>query len=1190
MSGAAHPVSAGTWQVGDVIAGRYRVTKVHEHGGMGLVYRVRHLGWDADLALKSPRPQQLRTAEDQQRFVDEAQAWISLGLHPNVCAAHYVRAVDGVPRVFAEYVPGGSLREAIDDGRLYEGAPDEVLARLLDVAVQLAWGLAHAHRRGLVHQDVKPANVLLDEAGTAKVTDFGLSRVGARAARPDPARPGIWAGPGVSMRVSAGGLTPDYASPEQAAGAPLSRRTDVWSYAVSVFELFTGGVVWSSGPSADVTLAEYLHCGPDDPAAPRMPGALAELLTSCLLDDPAARPGDLAEVADIIAAVYAAELGRAYPRTAPAEADLRADEFNNRALSLLDLDDTEAADAALRAALEADPHHLAAVFNAALLGWRRGDLTDDEAVAAVAAARATRPEHWLGAYLLAQVHLERGDLDAALPLLAEAAQQSPDDPQFAELLRRARAGEPAVGGTAWPVPGERGRMTGLHLGPDGRVVLTALVDVPPPQRGLRAALFGGEHQRPTESVIRVDFADGERGPLTLPQGAFAHHFAVGPGDRLAAVGGSGDEAVVWDLERGVTLQRLPGHGLFVTALRFRADGGVLASGSSSGSIRLWDPVTGACLAALTGHEREVHGLTWSADGSLLASVSSDRTLRLWDPWTGRCTAVLPHADRVSAVDLGPDGHTAVTGDHGGVVRIWTLDAGGGSCRHELPGHQGQVTTVSASGAGRFLTAGQDGILRLWDAAGGRCLRTVEAHRDAVFRGLSTTQTVYVAARAGSDGRLAYSMSNDLLLRSWGLPTGYTAALHVCRPRPVSRLHEFDARFQQLLSGAEQAMGEGRVPAALELMRQARAVPGHENTSEAVAAWQRLARSCVRTGLRGSRLVRRIALDEPGSQRYWMPRVSVSADGAKALTSSPDDAMVLWDLATGRAERRLHTPEHRTSVETLALSADARLAVAVDGYRRLLVWDLHRDGEPRLLDTLPSTGSRVSLDRAGVYALTGTGSHTVLRRWDLATGSEPAVFHGRERLITTTGGSSRMEPETLHGVCLSGDGRLALAAAQDGDVLRWDAVSGRPLGRLRGHEQRAECVAISPDARFALSGAWDTTVRYWDLERGRCVRVLAGHTQPVDAVAFTGDGEFALSGGRDHALRVWRLRDGACVQVLDGHDGPVAGVGLGDDGWSAVTVTHESLSVWELDWALAAASAAGPQAGPGGWWGRLRSGR
>ncbi|MFD9409702.1 serine/threonine-protein kinase [Streptomyces sp. NPDC059989] len=168
------------WRVGDVIEGRYRVLRVHGNGGMGLVYRVRHLGWETDLAVKSPRRELLHDGRARERFVAEAENWVTLGLHPHVCGCHYVRTIGGIPRIFAEYVTGGSLREWIDDGRLYEGGPERATARILDLAIQIAWGLGHSHAQGLVHQDVKPANVLVDTAadGTdpvAKVTDFGLA-------------------------------------------------------------------------------------------------------------------------------------------------------------------------------------------------------------------------------------------------------------------------------------------------------------------------------------------------------------------------------------------------------------------------------------------------------------------------------------------------------------------------------------------------------------------------------------------------------------------------------------------------------------------------------------------------------------------------------------------------------------------------------------------------------------------------------------------------------------------------------------------------------------------------------------------------------------------------------------------------------------------------------------------------------
>src|SRR2546423_13290196 len=91
------------WRVGDVVDGRYEVVGVHEHGGMGLVYRVHHRGWNTDLAVKCPREEMFATDADRDRFVAEAETWVSLGLHPHVCACHYVRTLGGVPRGFAQY-------------------------------------------------------------------------------------------------------------------------------------------------------------------------------------------------------------------------------------------------------------------------------------------------------------------------------------------------------------------------------------------------------------------------------------------------------------------------------------------------------------------------------------------------------------------------------------------------------------------------------------------------------------------------------------------------------------------------------------------------------------------------------------------------------------------------------------------------------------------------------------------------------------------------------------------------------------------------------------------------------------------------------------------------------------------------------------------------------------------------------
>src|SRR6185503_4715365 len=101
---------------------------------------------------------------------------VNLGLHPHTVSCYYVRQLGGIPRVFAEYVEGGSLADWIESRKLYEGGPEESLKRILDIAIQFAWGLHYTHEQGLIHRDVKPANVMLTSSGTVKVTDFGLSR------------------------------------------------------------------------------------------------------------------------------------------------------------------------------------------------------------------------------------------------------------------------------------------------------------------------------------------------------------------------------------------------------------------------------------------------------------------------------------------------------------------------------------------------------------------------------------------------------------------------------------------------------------------------------------------------------------------------------------------------------------------------------------------------------------------------------------------------------------------------------------------------------------------------------------------------------------------------------------------------------------------------------------------------------
>ena len=361
---AAAPATATgiAWEPGEVVLGLYEVEDVLGQGGMGRVYRVRHRGWDLDLAVKAPLAAALDASGGADLFEREAETWVNLGLHPHVVTCHYVRRVSGIPLVFAEYVDGGSLHDAIRARRL------DSAEAILDVAIQFAWGLHHAHEQGLVHRDVKPANVMLTSDGLAKVTDFGLAR--ARSVRIQ-APAGVRAGQSMTVEGGGGG-TPAYLSPEQAAGHALDRRSDLWGFGLSVLEAFLGGRTWEFGLAAPAVLDAYRRDGLSARGRPAMPEPVAYLLARCFQERPEDRPHDLVEVAGGLRAAWEQLAGRPYPRREARGGRGSADALNNRAVSLVDLGRAAEAATLWRRALEAEAQHVE-VGRFTALG-REGDL------------------------------------------------------------------------------------------------------------------------------------------------------------------------------------------------------------------------------------------------------------------------------------------------------------------------------------------------------------------------------------------------------------------------------------------------------------------------------------------------------------------------------------------------------------------------------------------------------------------------------------------------------------------------------------------------------------------------------------------------------------------------------------------------------------------------------------------------
>ncbi len=401
---------------GQSILDTYRVESAAiESGGMGRVWRVHHGGWNVDLAMKRPREEYFVTEKDKEDFIRECQTWINLGLHPHIVSCYYVREIEEIPTIFSEWMDGGSLADVIKSGKLYEGTEGEQSERILDIAIQFARGLHYAHEyrdengnpRGLIHQDVKPGNLLLTGKWEAKVADFGLARARALMTVAEKSIGGPSEGSsGKAIYSPAGGYTPAYCSMEQMDGHALTRRTDIYSWAVSVMEMYVGSLPWANGVVAGFSCRDYF-----DKARVPISDDMKELLASCLKSEESERPRDFLSVEEELLRIYQATTGRPYPRPVSKAAADTADSLNNRALSFLDMGKPEEAEHCWERALRNDPNHIDSIFNRSLHLWRSGKIDDTEVLEQMR-SNAAVTEHPLGNELITQLERESGKTES----------------------------------------------------------------------------------------------------------------------------------------------------------------------------------------------------------------------------------------------------------------------------------------------------------------------------------------------------------------------------------------------------------------------------------------------------------------------------------------------------------------------------------------------------------------------------------------------------------------------------------------------------------------------------------------------------------------------------------------------------------------------------------------------------------
>jgi WD40 repeat protein/serine/threonine protein kinase len=1153
------PAAPGEWRVGDVVLDLYEVTGVLGQGGMGRVYRVRHRGWDVDLAVKTPLASALRALGGPEAFEREAETWVGLGLHPHTVSCYYVRRVDGLPRVFAEFVDGGSLHEWIRKRRLNS------VDRILDVAIQFAWGLHYAHEQGLVHCDVKPANVMLTADGVVKVTDFGLARGRGAAGLGPGGAPR--SSDGATLVVAGGGAgTPAYMSPEQSAGRSLTRRTDLWSWAVSMLEMFRGERTWEFGVAAQEALQDYLDTGGKAIGLPAMPPSVVELLRQCFHEDPDARPRTLWDAATALYGAYQDATSCAYTRAEPQGGRETAGSLSNRAVSLLDLGRTEEAAALWERALRAEPSHPEATYNQTLHAWRRGQVADDEALRRVEEPTRVPAGGARAAHLAGQLLLGLGETARAARELGAAAGGAG---RGREVERDAALAVGALGpaATAEQRAEAQARLESvLHASPDDRVARAAYV-VGLQRDGRtddaqRAWTAGGAATSATPEALLASVLPGfDRAALLRGAGETLRTVAVGG---ALVLGSDRDTVRVWNAAAGSS-GALQGRELHVRALLVSADGRVALAGAEDGALTMWDLASGRMTRTLTRVPGAAYALV-PAPGGRLVVAGSDRAVRVLDS-QGRVEHTLAgHGGAVNGLAMSADGRLAASGANDGSVFVWDLTSGAIVARPT--GHTGSVNAVAFAGD-RLVSAGDDRLLRVWEAASGRAIATCAGHTQPVTSLVALTPDRVLSA------------GNDRTLRIWdlarrevvaivrleapvaGVATAGGVAWAACgkdvagvrlpaqtrlpayalaRPVSASEAESRNATFVGRLEAAQQSLQKGDLPGALELARTARSIPGFERADAAVEMWDEVCALLPRKGLQAS-------WESAAFEGHTDPvlAVAVSSDG-RVLSGGMDQSVRLWDL--GRRQSLSVLKGHAEAVSAVAFTPDGRHGLSASWDRTAYVWDLAATRVVRPLEGHEEYVTGVALSPDGGVALTSSWDQT-LRTWNVATGRPIRVLQGHEGNVSA--------------VAFGPDGRFAISGGWDHTVRAWDVETGECAVALAGHEDNVSAVAIAAGGRQIASGGADLSVRVWDLRSRRALRVLTGHQQEVTAVAFSPDGRFLASASRDKTVRVWDLTTGQVARTLD-HTAGVLGLAFGGVGSTLVTAGADRVvRAWHLDW-------------------------
>lgn len=1109
---ATEPIVSDTSGVQPCAVPGYEILGELGRGGMGVVYKARHLKLQRLVALKMILAGSHAGSAELSRFRTEAEAIARLQ-HPNIVQVFEVAEHEGKPYFSLEFCNGGSLAQKIDGTPL----PPKEAARSVET---LARGMDAAHQKGIIHRDLKPANVLLLEDSTPKITDFGLAKklddVG---------------------QTQSGAImgTPSYMAPEQAGGMTkeVGPAADIYALGAILYELLTGRPPFRAATPLDTVLQVVSN----EPVPPtqlqsKTPKDVETICLKCLQKEPRKRYASAADLAEDLRRFQAGEpiLARPVRWAERAGKWVRRHKGSSAGLGTAVLALLIGTGVATWFAIEAGVNADRADRSAEAA--RRQ--ADAEAKAKVEAEVARGKE--ANARNEAEQEREevRRQLDRArrflctTQLMQVAMVMERDPGRGLELLHDTNACPLDLRDFVWGcyearcrrerhtclLPTGTGAFRCMAFSPDSQLVamgFLATITVCNVATGERKAVLKGH----SDDVLSVAFS--------------------GDGHLLAS-GGRLGEVKVWNVVSGQVLAALEGHPAPVTSVAISRDGELVASASGSG-ITLWDVGTGLERSKVKNVTGSVRSVAFNPDGASLA-WGDDGGLKLWDVATGKVNAL--RKGYTGRVAFSSDGRT-LAAETISSIKLWDLPAG--HERATLEGHTGQILSMAFSGDSRMLVSGSsDKTIKLWDVASGQEKSTFRGHSEGVGG----------VAFDGAD-KFLVSASKDKTIKTWDVAGRGEAALQ-CPSEVFAVACSRDGKLiasggnpPQPVTVWDVATGKVKLDLGSDGIVWSLAFSGDGkmlaigSNEKTVKVWD-LTTGQLKVTLTGhSTAVRSVAFSADGKLL-----ASVAQNLFQIGSPESPGEVKVWDIGTGQQIAALKG--HTGSVTSLAFSPNGRtLALGYGGYGRnsgetwgvVKLWDLDSDRHREFLDRHRLHVTSVAFSGDGKLLASSSGMQNLQDRlgevkvWDVASGREKVALVGHTGLVTS--------------VAFTGDGKLLASGGYDRTIKVWDVATSQVKASLKGHGGGVTSVAFSGDGKLLASGSWDKTIKVWEAAADEGKASLRGHTEPVYAVAFSTDSKLLSTAGNDTTVKLWDASTGEQRASLKGHGGPVFSVAFSADG-------------------------------------------